>query len=69
MQVNLKEIVDQLTEAVNLENGFKVAALVNDEKDNAVVGWRVVKVEDDGSIKPVDGKAYHTIKELIEDFK
>lgn len=63
MQVELKEIIDQLTELANLDEGTKVSALV--DNDHRVVGWTVVRVESDGTINPIDGW-YDTIKKLID---
>lgn len=37
MKVELKEIIDQLTEAVGLKEGYKVASLV-DDNGNALLG-------------------------------
>ena len=62
MQVELKEIIDQLTDVCNLREGHKVSALVNDE--HRVVGWTIVEVHDDGTISPIDGK-YDTIRKLL----
>ena len=64
MKVELKEIIDQLTDAINLRDDFKVSALVDDDK---IVGWTIVEVYEDGSIKPVDKDLkFNNIKELLK---
>ena len=67
MKVELKEIIEQLSEAINLSEGYKVSALIDDEQDNKIVGWTVVKVFDDGTIKPVN-KNFDNLKELIKTY-
>ena len=67
MKVELKEIIEQLSEAINLAEGYKVSALIDDEQDNKIVGWTVVKVFDDGTIKPVN-KNLDNLKELIKTY-
>lgn len=68
MKVELKEIIDQLSEAINLPEGFKVSALIDDEHDNKIVGWTVVKVYEDGTIKPINNN-YNRLKDLITMYK
>ena len=67
MQIELKPIIDQLTEAIGLPNGQKVSALIDD--DMSLVGWTIVNVFEDGTIKPLDEQRYETIKQLIEHYK
>lgn len=63
MKVELKEIIDQLTDAIQLKKGQKVSALID---NNKIVGWIIVDVFEDGTIKPIDDyKVYKNIKELI----
>lgn len=62
MKVELKEIIDQLTEAVNIKKGEKVAALIDEDK---IVGWIIVKVNDDGTIKPINDTVYNNIRSLF----
>lgn len=63
MKVELKQIVDELTEAVGLDsNKFKIAAMVDGEK---IVGWNTVSVYEDGTIAPT-GARFKNIKELIQ---
>lgn len=68
MNVDLKPIVDQLTETVDLVDGYKVCALI-DNTDNTLHGWMVVHVSDDGTIVPYQNLKFNTIKELIEYYK
>lgn len=65
MKVELKQIIEQLTELVGLEEGYKVAALV-DTKTNVVEGWYVVKVLEDGKIIPIETLNFKTVKEMME---
>jgi len=65
MKVELKQIIEQLTELVGLEDGYKVAALV-DTKTNVVEGWYVVKVLEDGRIIPIETLNFKTVKEMME---
>ena len=69
MKVELKEIINQLTEAVNLQDGFKVSALI-DDTTSKIVGWTIVEVADDGTISMV-GKdmKFNTIKELFDAYR
>ena len=60
----LSQVVDQLTEALDLQEGSKVAALIDGER---IAGWTRVYVYDDGTIEPVPGEhSYSSIKELFE---
>lgn len=63
MKIELKQIVDQLTEAMGLSNGQKVSALIDD--DEQLVGWAIVNVQEDGTINPASEKRFDSIKELI----
>ena len=67
MKVELKEIINQLSEAIDLAKDYKVSALIDDEHDNKIVGWTVVKVFEDGTIKPVN-KNFKDLKELINTY-
>ena len=62
MKIELKEIIDQLSDAANLPQGEKVSALID---DNKLVGWTIVHVYKDGTIEPISQKRYNTIKELF----
>lgn len=65
MKVELKQIIDQLTEACGLSDGYKVSALIDDENDNKIVGWTIVKVCEDGRIEPINDVKFKNIDELI----
>lgn len=52
-----------MSEAINLPDDYKVSA-VFDDNGNKLVAWTIVKVEEDGTLKPITG-TYTTIKELI----
>lgn len=65
MKVELKQIIEQLTELVGLEDGYKVAALVDNEI-KVVEGWYVVKALEDGRIIPIETLKFKTVKEMME---
>lgn len=67
MTIELKEIVNQISEAIGLPQGYKVSALIDEENENKLVGWTIVKVYDDGKIEPVN-KNFNNLKELIANF-
>jgi hypothetical protein len=62
MKVELKEIINQLSEAIQLEDGTKVSAIID---GYSIVGWTIVTVFDDGTIKPINDKVYKNLKELL----
>lgn len=61
MKIQLKPIIDQLTEALEIREGYKVAAVT---EDDVLIGWTIVKVYEDGSIKELSDD-YKTIKEMF----
>lgn len=66
MKVELKEIVDQLTDALNFNDNTKVSALVDSDTDR-IVGWTRVKVDEDGTIEMVDNdEKFDTIKQMLQ---
>jgi len=69
MKIELKPIVDQLTEAIGLMEGYKVSAMIDDDHDDKLVGWMIVKVLEDGTILPQSTDRFSSIKELIEAYK
>lgn len=69
MKIELKPIVDQLTEAIGLMEGYKVSAMIDDANNDKLVGWMIVKVLEDGTILPQPGDRFSNIKELIEAYK
>ena len=64
MKIELKEIIDELTNALDLPSGEKVAALIENDK---LVGWTIVNVYENGTIKPTSEKKFKNIKELISE--
>ena len=65
MKVELKEITEQLTSALPLDENYRVAALFEDDK---IIGWQIVKYDPEtGNIEPT-GDSYNNIKELFEAF-
>ena len=40
MKIELKPIIDQLSEAIELDDGYKVSALIDNRED--IVGWTIV---------------------------
>lgn len=66
MKVELKEIVDQLTDALSFDDNIKVSALI-DSDTGRIVGWTRVKVGEDGTIEMVDkDEKYDTLKQLFQ---
>ena len=66
MKVELKQIIDELTDAINLPKGQKVSAIIDTDK---IVGWTIVEVHEDGTIKPISDKKFNNLKELISEYK
>ena len=66
MKIELKQIIDELTDAINLPKGQKVAALIDTDK---IVSWTIVEVHEDGSINPISDKKFNNLKELISEYK
>lgn len=66
MKVELKQIIDELTDAINLPKGQKVSAIIDTDK---IVGWTIVEVHEDGSIKPISDKKFNNLKGLISKYK
>ena len=65
MKVELKQMIDELTDAINLPKGQKVAALIDTDK---IVSWTIVEVHEDGSINPISDKKFNNLKELISEY-
>ena len=63
--IYLKDICDQLREAISLPDGFNVAALIDEKDPHLVQGWCVVRINPDGSTQPADDVRYKTIDELM----
>ena len=66
MKVELKEIVDQLTEAIELKPGYKVSALIDIDNNDKLCGWMIVQESEDGTVTPVDGTKFNNLKELLK---
>ena len=64
MKVELKQIVDQLSEVCHLCKNHKVAVLI--DENNIIKVWAIVEVFEDGNIKPLEGVKFNSIKDLIE---
>lgn len=64
MKIDLKPIIDQLTEVIKLPKNQSVSALIDDDGDT-LVGWTVVNVYEDGTIKSITSERFNTIKDLI----
>jgi hypothetical protein len=66
MKVELKEILDQLTEALNFDDNTKVSALI-DSDTSRIVGWARVKVDEDGTITMVNkDEKFDSIKQMLQ---
>ena len=46
--------------------GKKVSAIIDTDK---IVGWTIVEVHEDGSIKPISDKKFNNLKGLISEYK
>lgn len=69
MKVELKQIIDQLTDLLELNENVRVSAIVNDETD-VIVGWTIVNVHEDGAIEPaMPEHRFDTIKEMVKFWK
>ena len=66
MKVELKQIIDELTDAISLPKGQKVSALVDIDK---IMGWTIVEVHEDGIINQITDKKFNNLKELISEYK
>lgn len=65
MKIELKPIIDQLTECFGFAEKCKVSALI-DDSTNELVGWMVVKVNEDGTIEPIDkDEKFDNLKSLF----
>ena len=70
MKIELKQIIEQLNEAICLEPNFTVAAMFNEDApidDSEIIGWTIAEKYEDGTVVPfADFDGFKTIKELIE---
>ena len=68
MKVELKPIIDQLSEALHLSKSLKVAAIIDEENNNEIISWTIVYVHEDGTISKSSLKEkmlFGTLKELF----
>ena len=65
MKIELKDIINQLSQGIDLDEGFKVSVVIDENNNDEIAGWTVVKVSEDGTIEPID-KIYNNLKELID---
>lgn len=66
MKVELKQIIEQLTEVFNFGDNIKVSAIIDTNTDR-IVGWTRVKVNEDGTIEMVDkDEKFDTIKQMLQ---
>lgn len=69
MKVELKEICEQITEALPLKKDHKVAACFENPESGKLVGWIIVKEDKKtGNILP-QGERYPNLKELFNAYK
>ena len=69
MKVELKEICEQITEALPLKKNHKVAACFENPENGKLVGWIIVKEnKKTGAIEP-QGEKYQNLKELFNAYK
>ncbi len=72
MKVEIKEIVDQVTDLLrsrdygpaHFNDGYKVAVCQENER---IVGWVIVKVNDDGTITP-QTKEFKTLVDVFDNW-
>lgn len=65
--INLKQICDQLAEAMGLPEGYNVAAVIDENNKTVVQGWCIVRLDGTGQIWPRKKyESFKTIKELLE---
>ena len=65
MKIELKPIIDQLNEYLGLSD-HSVAAIINEENDNELIGWTIVKKTEKDNIEMTeDDTVFETISELI----
>ena len=48
-KIDLKQITKQLNDLLGLEENIRVAAMIDNEKDNEIVGGCFTKVDEDGN--------------------
>lgn len=67
MKIELKQIIEQLNEAIHLKPDFTVAATIDGCE---IIGWTIAEKHEDGTVVPIVGfDGFKTIKELIEAYE
>lgn len=60
----LSQVIEQLTDALGIQEGSKIAALMDGER---IAGWTRVYTYDDGTIEPVPNEpSYGSLYELFK---
>ena len=59
MKIELKEIVDQLTETIELKPWYQVSALIDTDNNDNLCGWMIVQESEDGT-------KFNNLKELLK---
>lgn len=65
MKVELKSIIKQLNEALYLDKGQSVSALIDTDNDDEIIGWTIVNLNENGDIKTVGNHIYENIRQLL----
>lgn len=66
MKVELKQIIDQVTEALDLPDYLRVCALIDETEINKIVGWNVAEINEDGDIRLIFDKSFENLKEMFK---
>lgn len=74
MKVELKQIIEELSDALNLNDEYKISSLI-DDNDN-IAGWTIVKLLENGTIIPIKDKTFEdkpatfkNLKDLFEHYE
>ena len=59
MKVELKEIIDQLTETIELKPWYQVSALIDTDNNDKLCGWMIV-------LESEDRTKFNKLKELLK---
>lgn len=66
MFIEVKDICNELSEAINLPKTKKVSAMIN-EVTGKLYGWCIVELKEDGTITPT-GENFIDIKDLLQKY-